>query len=98
MRHLWKDDADLMLEPDVNGFSFDCFDRQTSSSPTVKWLHAPRCGIGRLLRLPEPQVLSKRGAQSTSTICPSLACRSKTEAHELIINFAAGAEGSLSQQ
>jgi NTE family protein len=27
MSDLWKRDADLMLEPDVTGFSFDCFER-----------------------------------------------------------------------
>lgn len=27
MCDLWKKDADLVLEPDVSGFSFDCFDR-----------------------------------------------------------------------
>jgi NTE family protein len=28
MRHLWKKDADLVVEPDIKGFSFDCFHRQ----------------------------------------------------------------------
>jgi NTE family protein len=27
MCELWKKDADLVVEPDVNGFSYDCFDR-----------------------------------------------------------------------
>lgn len=27
MSDLWKKDADLVLEPDVNGFSYDCFER-----------------------------------------------------------------------
>lgn len=27
MSELWKKDADLVIEPDVNGFSYDCFDR-----------------------------------------------------------------------
>ncbi len=27
MCDLWKRDADLVLEPDVNGYSYDCFDR-----------------------------------------------------------------------
>jgi NTE family protein len=27
MSGMWKKDADLLIEPDVNGFSYDCFDR-----------------------------------------------------------------------
>jgi NTE family protein len=27
MCELWKKDADLIVEPDVNGFTYDCFDR-----------------------------------------------------------------------
>jgi NTE family protein len=27
MRDVWKKDADLVIEPDIDGFAFDCFDR-----------------------------------------------------------------------
>jgi NTE family protein len=27
MSGVWKKDADLVLEPDIDGFAFDCFDR-----------------------------------------------------------------------
>jgi NTE family protein len=54
MSNLWKRDADLVLEPDVSGFSYDCFDHakelialgQAAVRPAVPELH-------RILNLPE---------------------------------------------
>lgn len=57
MSDLWKRDADLVLEPDVNGFSYDCFDRakelialgHAAVQPAVPELR-------RILNLGEPTV------------------------------------------
>ena len=59
MRHLWKRDADLVVEPDINGFSFDCFDRAKELIANgEKAARAALPQLRRLLRLPEPHVLS----------------------------------------
>jgi NTE family protein len=52
----WKKDADLVLEPDVNGFAYDCFDRakelialgETAAREVLPQLRT-------LLNLPEPE-------------------------------------------
>jgi NTE family protein len=58
MCELWKKDADLVIEPDVTGFSYDCFDRakdlialgEASVSEIVPQLRS-------LLNLPDPAAL-----------------------------------------
>lgn len=55
MSDMWKKDGDLVIEPDVNGFSYDCFDRaselialgESSTRPIVPQLRA-------LLNIAEP--------------------------------------------
>lgn len=59
MRHLWKKDADLVVEPDISGFSFDCFDRAKELIANgEKAARAALPQLRRLLGLPEPHVLS----------------------------------------
>ncbi|HEX8798909.1 MAG TPA: patatin-like phospholipase family protein, partial [Terriglobales bacterium] len=59
MRHLWKKDADLVVEPDISGFSFDCFDRAKELIANgEKAARAALPQLRRLLGLPEPYVLS----------------------------------------
>ena len=59
MRHLWKKDADLVVEPDINGFSFDCFDRAKELIANgEKAARAALPQLRRLLNLPEPHVFS----------------------------------------
>ena len=59
MRHLWKKDADLVVEPDISGFSFDCFDRAKELIANgEKAARAALPQLRRLLTLPEPHVLS----------------------------------------
>ena len=59
MRHLWKKDADLVVEPDINGFSFDCFDRAKELIANgEKAARAALPQLRRLLRLPESHALS----------------------------------------
>ena len=59
MLHLWKKDANLVVEPDINGFSFDCFDRAKELITNgEKAARAALPQLRRLLRLPEPPVLS----------------------------------------
>jgi NTE family protein len=67
MSHLWKKDADLVIEPDIKGFSFDCFDRAKDLIASgEKAARAALPQLRRLLRLPEPRVPSKLTARSTS--------------------------------
>ena len=57
MRHLWKKDADLVVEPDIHGFSFDCFDRAKELIANgQKAARAALPQLRRLLRLSEPPV------------------------------------------
>ena len=59
MSSLWRKDADLVLEPDINGFSFDCFDR--AKDLIANGENATRAALPqlrRLLRLSEAQTLS----------------------------------------
>ena len=61
MRHLWKKDADLVVEPDINGFSFDCFDRAKELIANgEKAARAALPQLRRLLRFPEPPRLNIR--------------------------------------
>jgi NTE family protein len=66
---LWKKDADLVLEPDIKGFSFDCFDRAKELIANgEKATRAALPQLQRLLRVPEPRVLSDMVARSTSSL------------------------------
>ena len=68
MRHLWKKDADLVVEPDISGFSFDCFDRAKELIANgEKATRAALPQLRRLLRLPNARVLSNMVARSTSS-------------------------------
>ena len=65
--NLWKKDADLVLEPDISGFSFDCFDRTKELIASgEKATRAALPQLRRLLRLPQPYRDSKMVARSTS--------------------------------
>lgn len=59
MYDLWKKDADVVLEPDVNGFSYDCFDRAkeliTLGENSVRAI-LPE--LRTLLNIPQPIVTS----------------------------------------
>jgi len=60
MCDMWKRDADLVLEPDVNGFSYDCFDRAkeliTLGENSARAI-APE--LRAMLNLIDPQVASQ---------------------------------------
>jgi len=73
MSHLWKKDADLVIEPDIQGFSFDCFDRAKELIASgEKATRAALPQLRRLLKLPQPHVLSKMVATPTSSpLAPS---------------------------
>jgi hypothetical protein len=59
MCNLWKKDADLVVEPDIEGFSFDCFDRaQELIANGEKATRAALPQLRRLLRISEPAMLS----------------------------------------
>ena len=69
MCNLWKKDADLVVEPDIEGFSFDCFDQAKeliANGEEATRAALPR--LRRLLRLPEPPMLSNVVARSTSSL------------------------------
>jgi len=69
MSHLWKKDADLVIEPDIQGFSFDCFDRAKELIASgEKATRAALPQLRRLLKLPQPHVLSKMVATPTSSL------------------------------
>ena len=77
MSHLWKKDADLVIEPDIQGFSFDCFDRAKeliASGERATRAALPQ--LRRLLKLPQPHVLSEMVATPTSSL---LATSSQTD-------------------
>ena len=64
--NLWKKDADLVLEPDISGFSFDCFDRTKELIASgEKATRAALPQLRRLLRLPQPYRVSKKVARSS---------------------------------
>ncbi len=55
MSDQWKKDADLVLEPDVNGFSYDCFDR--AKELIARGESSARAiipGLRTLLNIPDP--------------------------------------------
>ena len=65
MSNLWKKDADLVVEPDIKGFSFDCFDRAKELITNgEKATRAALPQLRGLLRLSEPQMLSNTVAGS----------------------------------
>lgn len=69
MSNQWKKDADLVVEPDIKGFSFDCFDR--AKELIANGERATRAALPqlrRLLGLPEPPMLSDMVARSTSSL------------------------------
>ena len=77
MSHLWKKDADLVIEPDIQGFSFDCFDRAKELIASgEKATRAALPQLRRLLKLPQPHVLSEMVATPTSSL---LATSSQTD-------------------
>ena len=49
LSHLWKQDADLVIEPDIQGFSFDCFDR--AKELIARGEAAARAALPQLRRL-----------------------------------------------
>ena len=56
MRDLWQKDADLVIEPDIDGFAFDCFDRAKELIANgEKATRAALPQLRRLLHLPELQ-------------------------------------------
>ena len=66
---LWKRDADLVLEPDINGFSFDCFDRAKELIANgEKATRAALPQLRRLLELPEPSLRAHAGTVLSSTL------------------------------
>jgi NTE family protein len=74
MSDVWKRDADLVLEPDVNGFSYDCFDRakelialgQAAVLPAIPELR-------RMLNLVEPVLKLTTTAVTHTAAQPSVA-------------------------
>ena len=69
MCDLWKKDADLVVEPDIKGFSFDCFDRAKELIANgEKATRAALPQLQRVLRLPEPRVLSNMVARPTPSL------------------------------
>jgi len=69
MSHLWKKDADLVIEPDVEGFSFDCFDRAKELIASgEKAARAAMPQLRRLLKPPQPQALSKMVASPPASL------------------------------
>jgi len=57
MRDLWQKDADVVIEPDIDGFAFDCFARAKeliANGETAARAALPQ--LRRLLHLPEPRV------------------------------------------
>jgi NTE family protein len=76
MSDVWKRDADLVLEPDVNGFSYDCFDRAKELIALGQAsVHTAVPEIRRILNIPEPGVnLASAPAPVThATVEPSVA-------------------------
>ena len=56
MCDVWKKDADLVLEPDVNGFSYDAFDRaEDLIANGEQAMRAALPDLRRLMNLPESQ-------------------------------------------
>jgi NTE family protein len=73
MCDLWKKDADFVLEPDIDGFAFDCFDRATeliANGETATRAALPR--LRRLLDLNHSEVTPEIKGWS----CPLLSARS----------------------
>jgi NTE family protein len=74
MSDVWKRDADIVLEPDVNGFSYDCFDRakelialgQAAVRPAVPELR-------RILNIPETAVKLAGAPVTLGAAEPSIA-------------------------
>jgi len=65
MSNLWKKDADLVVEPDIKGFSFDCFDRAKELIANgEKATRTALPQLRRLLKLAQPYTLSKMVAES----------------------------------
>jgi NTE family protein len=64
---LWKKDADLVVQPDINGFSFDCFHRAKELIANgEKATRAALPQLRKLLGLPESRLLSNVVAKSTA--------------------------------
>ena len=58
--NLWKKDADLVIEPDIKGFSIDSFDRAKELIANgEKATRAALPQLRRLLQLPEPRILQR---------------------------------------
>lgn len=55
MYEMWKKDADLVVEPNVAGFSYDCFDRAKELIALGEAsVHAIMPELRLLLNIPEP--------------------------------------------
>jgi NTE family protein len=66
---LWKRDADLVIEPDINGFSFDCFDRAKELIANgEKATRAALPQLRRLLELPDLCLGAHAGTVLSTTL------------------------------
>ena len=73
MCEMWKKDADLVLEPEVNGFAYDCFDRAKELIELgAKAMRAVLPELRILLNLPGP-VAAPMEIDLTSLPAPTLA-------------------------
>jgi hypothetical protein len=74
MCDVWKKDADMVIEPDVKGFSYDAFDRAKqliANGETAMRMALPE--LRKMLNLPDPtqQVLHTRAPVAAQSIQPS---------------------------
>jgi NTE family protein len=66
---LWKKDADLVLELDINGFRFDCFNRAKELIANgEKATRAALPQLRRLLELPDPCLRARTGTVLSTTL------------------------------
>jgi NTE family protein len=71
MCDLWKKDADLVLEPDVTGFSYDCFDRAKeviANGETAMRAALPQ--LRKMLQIPEQQEVPVVEARAVKSHAP----------------------------
>ena len=69
MCDLWKKDADFLIEPDIDGFAFDCFDRAKELIASgEEATRAALPGLRKLLNLPEMPVDSETAALSAPSL------------------------------
>lgn len=69
MSNLWKKDADLVIEPDIKGFSIDCFDRAKELIANgEKATRAALPQLRRLLELPDSCLRASPGTVLSTTL------------------------------